>query len=211
MQGLHENVYWMVFCGVKLEPQNYDSEQTGEEIHPCCFLESSTLTKFRNRLGAQGMKLVEETIRELLIREKQLKARSQYVDTTAQPKNIAYPLDTDLLNRGRQRVVKAVKALGGLGVEVARGLRSFSRLGKQVIEEINKLGKGRKERIESGLKKLTGYAQQVLKGVPRVIEGAKDQIERLVEEGEHKAADAVERLTLLGVGIEPVSVAQYHS
>ena len=195
VQGLHENVYWMVFCGVKLEPQHCEGGESGEEVRPCCFLESSTMTKFRSRLGAKGMNLVEETIRELLIREKQLCVRIQYVDTTAQPKNIAYPVDADLLDRGRKRVVKAVKALGGYGLEAARRIRSFRRLSKQVMVEIHKLGKGRKERIESGLKKLTGYARQVLKGVPRIIEGARDKIESLVEEGEQKAADAVERLT----------------
>ena len=58
VQGLHENVVWMVFCGVPTE-----------EAH---FVESSTLCKFRKRLGPEGTEKVETLIREQLRKDKRI-------------------------------------------------------------------------------------------------------------------------------------------
>ena len=52
VQGLHENVVWMVFCGVP-----------PEEAH---FVESSTLCKFRKHLAPEGTEKVETLIRDQL-------------------------------------------------------------------------------------------------------------------------------------------------
>lgn len=194
VKGLHENVYWMAFCGVKLQARHLRVGEGRVEVRPCCFLDASTMTKFRRRLGAKGMRILEEVIRGILISEKQICPRSQFVDTTAQPKNIEYPTDTDLLNRGRRRLVRTIRRLYSHGVEVVRGVRSFSRLGKKVMVEISKLGKDRKERIEAGLRKLTGYAHEVIKRVPQVLQSAERKIEQLSKGGEQKAAKAIERL-----------------
>jgi IS5 family transposase len=195
VKGLHENVYWMVFCGVKLQARYKDGGEGRVELRPCCFLDSSTMTKFRRRLGAEGIRIFEELIRETLICEKQICPRAQFVDTTAQAKHIEYPLDTDLLNRGRQRLVRTIRRLRRHGVELAGGVRSFSRLSKKVMVEIHKLGKDRKERIEAGLQKLLGYAHEVLKAVPQVAEEAQSKVQQLLERGEDKVAGTVERLS----------------
>jgi transposase, IS5 family len=154
VQGLHENVYWMGFCGVKLQPR----WRHEGEAQSCRFLDSSTMTKFRRRLGAEGFTEMEDAIREILICKKRMCPRSQFVDTTAQPKHIEYPMDTELLHRGRERLVRTIRRLGIHGVKGIEGIRSFSRLSRKVIIGIQKLGKDRKERIESGLRKLSGYA-----------------------------------------------------
>jgi IS5 family transposase len=190
VQGLHENVYWMGFCGVKLQPQ-WGSKG---EVQPCRFLDSSTMTKFRRRLGAGGFRDLEEAIREILISQKRICARSQFVDTTAQPKHIEYPTDTELLDRGRHRLVGSIRRLSAHGVKGIKGVRSFSRLSQKVIIEVHKLGKDRKERIEAGLNKLSGYAQAVVKSVPKVISHTEKKIRTLYSKGAHKAARAVERL-----------------
>jgi len=194
VKGLHENLYWMVFCGVKLQARHLHVGEGRVELRPCCFLESSTMTKFRRRLGAKGIRILEEAIRGILISEKQICPRSQFVDTTAQPKNIEYPTDTDLLNRGRHRLVRTIRRLQRHGVQVVRGVRSFRRLSKKVMVEIHKLGKARKERIEAGLNKLIGYAHEVVKRVPSVVQATQNRIEQLVAEGEQKAVVVVERL-----------------
>lgn len=194
VKGLHENVYWMVFCGVKLQARYVHAGEGRVEVRPCYFLDSSTMTKFRRRLGAEGIQILEEVIRGILISEKQICPRSQFVDTTAQPKHIEYPTDSALLDRGRQRVVRTIRRMQSKGVEVVRGVRSFRRLSKKVLIEINKLGKDRAARIEAGLHKLIDYAHEVVKSVPQIIEKAQEKIEHLVVEGEQTAARAIEQL-----------------
>jgi transposase, IS5 family len=194
VQGLHENVYWMGFCGVKLQPR-WGGKAGGEKgVESCRFLDSSTMTKFRRRLGSEGFREMEDAIREILIRKKRMCPRSHFVDTTAQPKHIEYPTDTELLHRGRHRLVRTIKRLCGHGVKGIEGVRSFSRLSQKVVVEIHKLGKDRKERIEAGLRKLSGYAQEVVKRVPEVICHTEKEIRDLYTKRSHKAAGAVERL-----------------
>jgi len=190
VQGLHENVYWMGFCGVKLQPR----WRSKGEAQSCRFLDSSTMTKFRRRLGAEGFREMEEAIREILICKKRICSRSQFVDTTAQPKHIEYPTDTELLDRGRHGLVRTIRRLSGHGVKGIEGIRSFSRLSRKVIIEIHKLGKDRVERIEAGLRKLSGYAQEVVKRVPEVICHTEKKIRKLYAKGAPKAAGAIERL-----------------
>lgn len=186
VKGLHENLYWMVFCGVKLQARHLRVGEGRVELRPCCFLDASTMTKFRRRLGAKGIRILEEAIRGILISEKQICPRSQFMDTTAQPKNIEYPTDTDLVNRGRHRLVRTIRRLYSHGVDVVRGVRTFSRLSKKVMVEIHKLGKARKERIEAGLAKLIGYAREVVKRVPQVcrtLKGGPNSFPRMVSSG----------------------------
>lgn len=194
VKGVHENLYWMVFCGVKLQARHLRVGQGRLEVRPCCFLESSTMTKFRRRLGAEGIRILEEAIRGILISEKQICPRSQFVDTTAQPKNIEYPTDSELLNRGRRRLVRTIRRLQRHGVQVVRGVRSFRRLSKKVMVEIHKLGKARKERIKAGLAKLIRYAHEVVKRVPRVVQSAQSRAEQLCRDGQQRAAKTIERL-----------------
>lgn len=194
VKGLHENVYWMAFCGVKLQARYLDGGEGRVQVRPCCFLDSSTMTKFRRRLGAEGIGILEQVIKAILVSEKQICPRAQFVDTTAQPKHIEYPTDAQLLNRGRQRLLRTIRRLRAHGVQVTRAVRSFSRLGSKAIIEINKLGKDRKERIEAGLRKLIKYAHEVLKRVPHVVEEAQRTAAQLLQEGEHKAASAIEQL-----------------
>jgi len=157
---LHENLYWMRFCGVWWYPGD----------GPPVFVEASTLTKFRRRVGPEGMARVEAVIKGQLISEQQIVPRTQLVDTTAMEKHIAYPTDSGLLHRGRAKLVKTIRRLQHLGVATRCKVRSFSRLSKRAIIEINKLGQGRQDRIAENTKKLAGYAQAVIKEVPAVLQ-----------------------------------------
>jgi IS5 family transposase len=192
VKGVHENVYWMAFCGVKL--QAWYMDDGAGRVQPCCFLESSTMTKFRRRLGAEGIKRLEEAIRDILISERHICPRAQFVDTTAQPKHIEYPTDSGLLHRGRQRLVRTIRRLQRQGVEVSAGIRSFARLSNKAVIEINKLGKDRKARIEAGLGKLLSYAHHVLRRVPQVLQRAERKMEELLQQGQEQAAQRLARL-----------------
>jgi IS5 family transposase len=170
-------------------------DDSGEVVvRPCRFLDPSTMTKFRRRIGAEGMRVLEGSIREILISEKQICPRTQVVDTTVQAKHIEYPTDTALLDRGRRHLVRMVKSLSAHGVKAGRGIRTFSRVSKKVIVEINKLGKDRAQRIEAGLRKLSEYAQEVVKRVPRVIDHAQSKVKQLRKRGQYKQARVIEQL-----------------
>jgi IS5 family transposase len=147
------------------------------------------------------MAQVETVIKGQLISERQIVPRTQLVDTTAMEKHIAYPTDSALLHRGRAKLVKTIRRLKRLGVATQHQVRSFARLGKRAIIEINKLGNGRQERIEENTQKLAGYAQAVIKEVPAVLEQCRRYLTagatvvgHSVEHQADKTAKAVKRL-----------------
>ena len=153
---LHENLYWMHFCGLSWSVDD----------GPPHFVESSSLTKFRRRIGVGGMRQVEAVIREQLIAAGEISPRTQLVDTTAMEKHIAYPTDSGLLHRGVAKLVQVIRSVQGYGVAGGKKVRSFKRMSKRAIVEINKLGKGRADRIRENTVKLAGYAREVVKTVP---------------------------------------------
>jgi transposase, IS5 family len=157
--GLRENIYWRWFCGIY--------GQLGNRAHEKV-LNASTLSRFRTRLGVRGVKLVESCIRSQIIEEGYISSKSQFVDTTAMEKNVAYPTDTNLLDRGRKRLVKAMKRLKALGLKVRA--RSFSRRAKRAVLAANKLGKDRQERIEKSNLELMECAAEVISNANTAIE-----------------------------------------
>jgi IS5 family transposase len=165
---LHENLYWMLFCGLSWRPSDGPPE----------FIEPSTLTKFRRRLGPEGMAKVEAVIRKQLISEKRISPRTQLMDTTAMEKHITYPTDSGLLHRGIGNLVKVIRKVQRLGVASERKVRSFRRLSQKAILLIHKLGKGRKERIEENTKRLARYARKVVKEVPHILDACKEHIKK---------------------------------
>lgn len=78
-------------------------------------IDPSSLTRWRQRLGEEGVeRLLTETI-EAARRGKVVKAKSFekiIVDTTVMEKAVAYPTDSRLLERGRQHLVKLAATLG---------------------------------------------------------------------------------------------------
>ena len=156
------DVYWMAFCGIN-EPFATEGWKP---------LDSSTLTYFRKRIGPDGVRKIEEVIREQLIGEKQISGKSQYVNTTAMEKNIAYPTDTDLLDKGRKRLIAGFQKLKDLGRKISIG-RTFKDKAKQAILQVVKLGKGRQERIKEAATQLAGFAREILDKVPSALRKAK--------------------------------------
>ena len=149
---IRSDLYWMYFCGV-------DSESLrGRYRH----LNSATMTKFRTRIGERGFSEVENIIREFLIEQDHIDTRTMNTDSTCQPKNIIYPTDTGLLDKGRKLVLKGMKVLEGLGVKVVKGVRTYSRKSRKIILGITKLGKDRQDRIKAGTLELAKQARHVL-------------------------------------------------
>ena len=97
-----ENPYWQHFCG-----------ETYFQHEPP--IDPSSMTRWRQRVGEEGVEwLLTETI-EAARRGKVVKAKSFekiIIDTTVMEKAVAYPTDSRLLERGRQHLVKLAVALG---------------------------------------------------------------------------------------------------
>ena len=156
------DVYWMAFCGINEPFATVDWKP----------LDPSTMTYFRKRIGPDGVSRVEEVICDQLVEEKQISGKSQYVDTTAMEKNIAYPTDTDLLDKGRKRLIAGFQKLKDLGRKISIG-RTFKDKAKQAILQVVKLGKGRQERIKEAATQLAGFAREILDKVPSALRKAK--------------------------------------
>ena len=91
-----ENPYWQFFCG-------FDYLQHSLPIEP------SSLTRWRERIGANGMERLLAATVEAALASGAVKPSSLErvtVDTTVQPKAIAFPLDSRLYHRGREILVR---------------------------------------------------------------------------------------------------------
>jgi len=149
---IRSDLYWMYFCGV-------DSDSLkGKYRH----LNSATMTKFRNRIGEKGFGEIEKIIREYLIEKNHIDARVMNTDSTCQPKNVIYPTDSSLLDKGRKLVLGGMRKLASLGIKKVSGVRTFSRKSRKIILNIAKLGKDRQERIKAGTLELARQARHVL-------------------------------------------------
>lgn len=97
-----ENPYWQHFCG-----------ETYFQHEPP--IDPSSLTRWRKRIGEAGVeRLLSESIAAAR-RGKVVKAQSfdkVIVDTTVMEKAIAYPTDSQLLETGRQHLVRLAESLG---------------------------------------------------------------------------------------------------
>ena len=89
--GLNENLYWRVFSGL--------DGRIGLRRHTSP-LDSSSLSKFRRRLGSEGIRSIEGVIRKQLIEDGSIDPKSMYIDTTAQEKNV--PSTPTCLTRHRK-------------------------------------------------------------------------------------------------------------
>ncbi|MGB9553359.1 MAG: IS5 family transposase [bacterium] len=165
VEGLKENLYWMVFCGVPTE-----EIVRGE---PLSWLNSSTMTKFRKRIGPEGIKEIEATLLDQILSDKRRCPRVMIADTTCMEKHIAYPTDSALLDKGRRKIIKIIRKIKESGADIKVKVRSWSRLGKKALGEINRFGRKSKETMERGFIRLSGYAEEVVSKVPEVIKQAR--------------------------------------
>lgn len=154
--NLHENAYWQCFCG-------FNAFQKG------LLLEASSLVKFRNRIGSKGL----ETIEAVLVQAWQslglVNTKKVSLDTTAQPKHIAYPTDADLLHRVREKIVKEVKR-ARQEVALRKPFRSFTRTSKKVLLQIKKLQRNDPAARTASLHELRRMTQRVIRQAERIAD-----------------------------------------
>ena len=154
VEELHENAYWQSFCGFKCF-------QRGQ------ILEATTLVKFRDRIGVEGMQLIEKALLSHWHSKRLVKTKRVAVDTTAQPKNIAYPTDADLLYRIRERIVKQVKQVRQT-IGLKKPFRSFARVSRKVLLNIKKFYRNQPDKRQQAIKELLSMTNRVVRQASRI-------------------------------------------
>ena len=161
-----ENPYWQYFCGYEYFQHEFP-------------LEPSSLVRWRNRVGAEGMeKLLKKTIesakRKKLVREQEVKRVN--VDTTVQEKAIAFPTDARLYYKMLQRLVR-------MGKEAGIGLRqSYRRLSKKALARQGRYAHAKQmKRAKKETKKLKTYLGRLLREIERKSEQANEKVHELLE------------------------------
>ncbi len=180
VEELHENAYWQCFCGFK-------TFQKGE------ILEASSLVKFRNRIGIEGMKKIEAVLFKAWGEMGLVKTRRVSVDTTSQPKDIAYPTDADLLHRIKAKIVREIDRVRQ-GVTLRKPFRSFRRRGKKLLFEIKRLCRQNPE----ARKKKTEALQKIVK---RVVHQGADIVNTLYARGHKEMGRKLNQLVSLGTKV----------
>jgi len=151
-----ENPYWQSFCGL----ENF---ATGERIAP------STLTRARKRLGASYVRELEDMTYKVLIEKKIIKAKGILCDGTVIPENIKYPNDVGLLNDVREWLVGHIK---GIGKEIGKRYRTYSRKGRQAYLRFAKSKRKTKKQIKRVKKQMLQYVRRNLKQLQEAFEEA---------------------------------------
>lgn len=160
-----ENGYWQYFAGFEYFQHEF----------PC---DSSSLTRWRKRMGEDGCrKLLSETLR-LAHASRQLKTShiaEVIVDTTVQEKNITFPTDAKLLHRARIKLVQAAQAR-----DIALR-QSYARVGKVWMFKQSKYAHAKQyKRSKKAVRKLRTYLGRVLRDIERKCPTPDDQLQSLL-------------------------------
>jgi IS5 family transposase len=89
-----------------------------------------------------------------------VKTRRVSVDTTSQPKNIAYPTDADLLFNIREKIVRQVKKIRQ-SVGFRKPFRSFTRIGRKTLLKIKKLYRNKPCQQQRSIQELLSMTNRV--------------------------------------------------
>lgn len=147
-----ENPYWQHFSG----------ERYFRHELPC---DPSSLVRWRQRIGEEGCEwLLKQSIdaagRAGVIKQRSLE--TVVVDTTVQPKAIAHPTDSRLLNRAREQLVVVAQAQG---IELRQ---SYARVGKAAEAQAGRYAHAQQwRRMRREIRRLRTWLGRVIRDVQR--------------------------------------------
>ena len=147
-----ENPYWQYFCGFEYFEHEFP-------------LDSSSLTRWRKRVGTDGIeKLLKETWetakRGKLVKESHIKRVN--VDTTVQEKAVAFPTDARLYHKIRGVLVREAERAG---IELRQ---NYNRLGKKALRRQGQYSHARQaKRARRETKRLKVYLGRVMRDIKR--------------------------------------------
>ena len=149
-----ENPYHQYFCG----------EEYFRHALP---IDPSSLSRWRKRIGENGSELILKlTVQAGLASGAVAPASLErvIVDTTVQEKAVAFPTDSRLYNRSRERLVKLAATFG------VRLRQSYRRLGRQVLLKVGRYFHARQaRRARREVKRLQTYLGRVYRDIARKI------------------------------------------
>jgi transposase, IS5 family len=164
-----ENPYWQYFCG-------FETMQHEPPIH------STSLTKWRNRVGAERLNIMLQETIDLAIKGKQITKQELAqvtIDTTVQEKNITYPTDSKLYHRA---IVKLARAAAVRGVKLRQ---SYVRVAKHAAIQAGRYAHAKQyKRMRSVLRKLKTWLGRILRDLRRKIPVPDVLLAQLLENGE---------------------------
>lgn len=160
-----ENPYWQYFCG-------FETMQHELPLHP------TSLTKWRQRVGAEKLsELLSETI-ALAVRAKQVTKQELAqvnVDTTVQEKNITHPTDSKLYYTA---IVKLGRAAKRRGVKLRQ---TYVRVAKRAAIMVSRYAHAKQfKRMRRTLKKLKTWLGRVLRDLRRKVPEPDVALEQLL-------------------------------
>ena len=152
VSGWVENPYRRHFCG----------EAYFRHVAP---VDPSSTARFRRRIGEPGCELVPKAtpgagVASGTVRERDFERVT--VDTTVQEKAVAFPTDSKLLNRSRERLVKLCRRNG---VELRQ---SYARKGPEAVVKANRYAHAKQmKRMRREVRRLRTYLGRVVRDIRR--------------------------------------------
>jgi IS5 family transposase len=151
-----ENPYWQYFCGFEFFQHNLP-------------IDPSTMTRWRKRVGSEGMEKVLAATVDVAVDAGAAKESSFEritVDTTVQPKNITHPTDSRLYLKALQTLVRQAKRHG----IVLR--RSHTRVAKRAALMAGRYAHAKQfKRMRREVKRLKTFLGRVFRDICRKIAG----------------------------------------
>ena len=151
-----ENPYFQFFCG----------EEFFQHELP---FDRSSMTRWRQRMGAEKLKALLQESLAVAAKTEALKLSELaevVVDTTVQPKNIAFPTDAKLLNRAREHLVRLARKNG------IKLRQSYRRVGKRALIQHQRYAHAKQfKRARKPLRRLKTFLGRVRRDIARKIEG----------------------------------------
>lgn len=149
-----ENPYWQYFCG----------EATFQHQLPC---HPTSLVKWRKRVGAEGIeKLLKQVLKAAIGQQAMSCADVSVVnvDTTVQPKAIAFPTDARLYDKARQALVQVAKR------HHIKLRQSYVRVGKRALLKQSRYAAAKQgRRAQKQTKQLRTYLGRVIRDIERKL------------------------------------------
>lgn len=160
----YENPYFQYFCG-------FDSFISKESK----IMDSSLLTKRRNKLGEKYFIKFEEEILEILKKHKLIKGKELLLDATVVESKIEYPNDVKLLNTVRTYCINKISSLKKT-LKLEKKIRTYKRKAKKIYLNYAKKKKKSHKIIRSTTRQMLGFTNRNIKQLTSIIAQAKEKL-----------------------------------